>query len=226
MTEDELRLWERYETARTELIAFYLFIIDGPARHFAKITGRDNWEDLKQDGVIGLMKAIEKYHRDRGVDFRAFARKYVRGAILESPELTRNLSRTQREIYNKARRAENSLTKTLHRNPTIEEIAKKTRLTIEQIRNAFAALGITNPAELSDKDDISSSDRTSSTAYYQILIEESLADLTELEQKIIRLHYMYGMSHERIAEELDIIPVEVQKIRERAIGKVAKTSNR
>lgn len=227
MTEDELSYWECYEAARNKLIAFYQPILDGPAKHIARITGRDNWEDLRQDAVTGLMKAIAKFIRGRDVPFRAFARPYIRGAILDSPELTHSMTRTQQRIYRKARRAENSLTKSLHRNPTIEELAKKTRLSIEQIRNAFAALGIANPRELSDEDDIMSSNYvTYSPSYSQILIDEALDCLSETEQTIIRLHYLEGMSHEKIAEELEIIPIEVTRSRERVIGNVAKTCHR
>jgi RNA polymerase sigma factor (sigma-70 family) len=226
MTEDEGSLWKRYETVRNELVVFYLPIVDGPAKYIARITGRD-WEDLRQYAAMGLMKAIAKFQSGRGVEFRAFARQYIRGAILDSPELTRSMTRTQGKIYRKARRAESSLTKTLHRTPTIEEIAKKTRLTTEQIQNAFAALGVANPGELSEEDDIPSSDYTpDSKSYSHILIEESLASLNELEQKIVRLHYFEDMSHEEIAEELEIIPLEVTRIRERAIGKVARTCSR
>ena len=137
------------------------------------------------------------------------------------------MTRTQREIYRKARKAEDALTRTLHRNPTVEEIAEKTTLTIEQIQNAFAALGLANPGELADEDDVWPSGlNTASQSYSHILIEESFECLNELEQKIVCLHYLEDMSHEKIAEELEIISTEVTKIRERAIGKVAKTCNR
>ena len=75
MMEDELRLWERYEDARNELTVFYLSIIDPPAKYIARIAGRDGWEDLRQDAAIGLMKAIERFHPDRGVEFRVFAKR-------------------------------------------------------------------------------------------------------------------------------------------------------
>jgi RNA polymerase sigma factor (sigma-70 family) len=75
MIEDELRLWERFEDARNELTVFYLSLIDRPAKYIARIAGRDGWEDLRQDAAIGLMKAIGRYHRDRGVEFRVFAKR-------------------------------------------------------------------------------------------------------------------------------------------------------
>ena len=224
MIEAELDLWERYETARKNLILFYLPVVDGLARYIARSTGRANWEDLRQDGVIGLMRAIARFDPARGVPFRAFARQYIRGAILDSPELTRDMTRRQEETYRKIRRAEEALTKMLRRNPTIEEVAEKTKLTVEQIQNALDARGLAYAGELSDDDDPLPA--VASRPENLILIEEAFACLNETEQTIIRLHYLEEMSHEKIAERLGIIPAQVTKIRQRAIGKVAKTCQR
>ena len=227
MTEAELDLWERYETARKNLILFYLPVIDGLAKYIARSTGRANWEDLRQDGVIGLMKAIARFDLSQGVPFRAFAKQYIRGAILDSPELTRDMTRRQEEIYRKIRRAEDTLTKTLQRNPTIEEIAEKTNLTIEQIQNALDARGLAYAGEFPNDDDLSPAGAALMPRPENlILIEEAFAHLSETEQTIIRLHYLEDMPHEKIAEQLEIIPAEVTKIRQRAIGKVAKTCQR
>ncbi len=227
MTEAELDLWERYETARKNLILFYLPVIDGLAKYIARSTGRANWEDLRQDGVIGLMKAIARFDLSQGVPFRAFAKHYIRGAILDSPELTRDMTRRQEEIYRKIRRAEETLTKTLRRNPTIEEIAEKTRLTIEQIQNALDAHGLAYAEEFPGGDDLSPAIATFVPRPENlILIEEAFAYLSEMEQTIIRLHYLEDMPHEKIAEKLGIIPAEVTRIRQRAVGKVAKICQR
>lgn len=226
MTEEEVQLWQTYEAARKKLIVFYLPVVDSIARHLAWSTGRD-WEDLRQDGTIGLMKAVVKFEPGRDVPFTGFARQYIRGAILDSRELTRNMTRTQEEIYRKVRRAEDALTTTLGRNPSVEEIAKKTKLTREQIENSFAARGINYAREFLDDDDLPSSRPFElSRSEMLILIEEAVAELTETEQAIIRLHYLEGMPHEKIAEELEIIPVELTKIRQRAIARVTKICQR
>lgn len=226
--EDELKMWERYETARKDLIVFYLPVVDRLAKAIARSMRRVNWEDLRQDGAIGLIKAITNFHFDRGVPFRAYATKYIRGAIFDSPELTRDMSRQDEAIYRKVRRAEDSLTKTLGRNPTPEEIAEKTKLTIEQIRNAFAARGLANPEEFTDDQDFRSSGggTDSSRRDSRILLEEVLAHLPEPDKTIIRLHYFEDLSPEKIAEKLLIIPTEVTLIRRRAIDKVAKICQR
>ena len=77
MTGDELNLWERHgqrdEAAQKELILFYLPLVDVLAKRIARSTGA-NWEDLRQDGTIGLIKAIARFNPRQGVPFRAFAK--------------------------------------------------------------------------------------------------------------------------------------------------------
>jgi RNA polymerase sigma factor FliA len=227
MTEDELNLWERYETARKELILFYLPLAIVWARRISRVAGWANWEDLRQDGVIGLMNAIIRFDSSRGVPFKTFANRYIRGAIFDSPELTRNLARYQEEIYRKTRHAEAELTKTLQRSPTIEEIAEKTEMTAEQIQNAIDAMGVAFAGELPEAENaLASSAVEVPQPERTILAEEALSQLSEREQEIVRLYYWEDQSHEKIAERLGIIPIEVTKIRQRAIGKVAKIRQR
>src|SRR6185295_14111566 len=106
MTEDELNLWKRYrqqdEAAQKELTLLYLPLVDVLAKRIARSTGA-SWEDLRQDGVIGLIKAVARFDPDQGVPFRAFAKSYIYGAIFDSSDLTRNMARRQEEIYRKVR---------------------------------------------------------------------------------------------------------------------------
>lgn len=227
MIEVELKLWERHETSRKELILFYLPVVDRLAKSIARSTGRANWEDLRQDGIIGLMKAIIRFNPDQGVPFRAFAKSYIRGAIFDSAELTRDMTRRQDEIYRKIRRAENELTKKLQRNPTIDEIKDETKLTHEQILNAMDARGVAFADEFPDQEEAPASEIVENLRPDKaILIEEACSHLSEIEQSIVRLHYLDDLSYEKIAEKLGIIPVEVTKTRQRAIGKVAKICQR
>jgi RNA polymerase sigma factor (sigma-70 family) len=226
MTEDELKLWRRYarqdETARKELILRYLPLVDILAKRIAQSTGA-NWEDLRQDGAIGLIKAMIRFDPGRGAAFKFFAKPYIRGAIFDSPELTRDMARRQEEIYRKARQTEGELTQTLRRNPTIKEIAESAGLTVEQIRNAISARGVAFAAALPDAEDppaphmveVPRPERT-------ILLLEALPHLLPREQQIIHLYYWEDRPHEEIAQRLGLTVSNVTKIRQRAIGKLRK----
>jgi RNA polymerase sigma factor (sigma-70 family) len=220
MTEDGSNLWDHPETARKELILYYLPLVEVLAKRIARSAG-GNWEDLRQDGVIGLIKAIARFDPGQGVPFEAFARHYIRGAILDSSELTRSLARRQEEIYRKVRFMEGELTKTLQRNPTIEEVAEKTGLSIEQILNAIDARGVAFAGELPEQQDLLSS-RMIETPQPErtIFLLELLSLLSPKEKQIIHLYYWEDQSHDRIAQTLGLAVSNITKIRQRAIKKL------
>jgi hypothetical protein len=98
MTEVELSLWERYgqheKKAQTELILRYLPLVDLWAKRIAKSAGA-RWEELRHDGVIGLVKAIARFDPCQGVPFSAFAKHYISEAIFNSPRLSRDMDRPE-----------------------------------------------------------------------------------------------------------------------------------
>jgi RNA polymerase sigma factor (sigma-70 family) len=227
MNAAELSVWTRCregeETACRELILLYLPLATFWAKRISMIAGWANPEDLKQEGVIGLMKAIKRFDPSQGVEFKTFARNFIRGAIFDSSEFTRDLARGQKDIYLMIRRAEVEITKALRRNPTIEEVAEKTELTIQQILNAIDAMGVASAGELPDPEGAPASlmvenphpERT-------IMLLEALSQLSAKEQEIIRLYYWEDRSPEEIAQRLGLKVSNVIKIRQRAIAKLGK----
>ena len=222
MSENELDLWERFgrgdEAARKELILSYLPLVDEWAKRISRAASWANWQDLRQDGVMGLMKAIERFDPGRGVAFKYFARRYIRGAILDSPELTRDMARQQEEIWRKIKRAEAELTKTLQRNPTIEEVAEEIELTVEQIRNAIDAMGIAFAGALPDSEDESVSEAAQPET--TVMIRDALSQLNKREALIVTCYYLEDQSAQEIAEKLGLTITNVTKIRQRAIIKL------
>lgn len=226
MTQDEFNLWKRHgqgdETARKELILFYLGLVDVLAKRIAKSTWT-NWEDLRQDGAIGLMKAIAGFDPGKGVPFRAFAKWHICGAIYDSSEITRDVPRRQEEIYRKLTQTEAELTQMLRRCPTIEEVAEKAGLTIEQIRNAIDARSVAFAGAMPEADDISISGKVEPPLpEIANCLLDALAHLDEREQRIISLYYWRDQSHQEIAQTLGLTVSNTIKIRQRAIGKLRK----
>jgi RNA polymerase sigma factor (sigma-70 family) len=225
MNSDDLTLWTRCregdEAARNELILLYRPLAIFWARKISMIAGWANTEDLAQIGVIGLMKAIEGFDPSQGAKFKAFARGFIRGAIFDSSEFTRDLARRQREIYRRIRRAEEELTQEQQRIPTIEEVADKTGLTIQQIQNAIDAVGVASARELTEGAPASRMVETRQPER-TIMLMQVLSHLSAREQEIIRLYYWEDQSHEQIAQMLGLTPSNVVKIRQRAIKKLGK----
>lgn len=224
MTEAERSLWERHgqqdAPVQKELILFYLPLVDIQARRIARSTGA-NWEDLRQDGAIGLIKAIARFDPGQGVPFRAFARSYICGAIFDSSELTRDMARRQDEIYRKVRQTEAEMAQTLQRTPTMAEVAAQAGLTIEQIGNAIDARSVAFADALPDTDDAPVLGRREAPQPERtIFLLEALAQLRPREQEILQSYYWEDQPHEEIARKLGLSVSNVTKIRQRAIGKL------
>lgn len=222
---DESRLWTLCrlgdDEARKELVLLYLPL----AMYWAKQINRTaSWtilEDLKQCAVMGLIKAVERYDPNKGIKFKSFARKFICGAIFDSPEFTRDLARRQKEIIHAVRQAHAELATLLKREPTIQELATKTGLTKQQILNANDAIAIAAAVDYREpeaSDNVASEPRTDRT----IMLLEALSRLSEKEQEIIRLYYWCDWSAKEIAQELGMTETNVTKIRQRVLKKLAK----
>ncbi|HST23398.1 MAG TPA: sigma-70 family RNA polymerase sigma factor [Blastocatellia bacterium] len=225
MTDDELELWRRCkqgdEIARKELILYYLPLVKLIAGRLFRILYWAEREDLMQEGAVGLIHAVDAFKPEIGNEFTSYARKSIRGAIFRNPEVVRNMTRRQHEIYSKANDTYEALRERLMREPTMEEIVRESGLKQNQILNAFDAINIAFAQGMAlENPDVIESRQTAQLPDEQIWIQEIFEHLTEKEHMIFTEFYTAGLTVREIAEKYGMNENTIMTIRKRAVKKI------
>jgi RNA polymerase sigma-B factor len=196
-------------------------------RYFGR--GEPN-DDLVQTATIGLIKAIDRFDPDRGIDFAGFAIPTVLGEIKRhfrdrtwSIRVPRRLQELRLAITN----ANTTLTHTLGRSPTVPDVAAHLGITEEEVleglegARAYSATSLSTPVgtegdrELGDS--LGGEDGEFNLVELRLSLGPALALLGEREQKIIAWRFFGNLTQSQIADQLGISQMHVSRLLSRSL---------
>lgn len=125
------KLWRRFKQTddiglRNDLVLSYAGLVKSIVRRIASICGNyADIEDLTSYGMIGLIKAVEKFDLEKGVTFETFATYRVRGEIIDFMRRNDWVPRGVRKRAWDIENTSNIMTNELGRVPSDDELAKK-----------------------------------------------------------------------------------------------------
>jgi len=220
-----------YSRARDELVTIHLPLVEHLARRF-----RDRGEphdDLVQVGTIGLIKAVDRFDQDRGVEFSTYATPTIVGEIkrhFRDRGWSIRVPRRLQELRQQIGQATAELSQQSGRSPTVAELAKALDLSEEEIlegiesAQAYSTLSIdsagggdddSEPSSLTET--LGSEDEALEGVEYRESLKPLLAALTERERQIIMMRFFKNMTQAQIAEEVGVSQMHVSRLLTRAL---------
>jgi RNA polymerase sigma factor (sigma-70 family) len=226
--------------ARAEVVEAFLPLVASVARNY-RASPQITRVELMQEGVVGLLRALERYDPQLGTPFWAYAAWWVRQAMQQLvAELTRPVVLSDHALRQLARlkEAHRNLKQAAGEEPTINQLADRTGLQPDQLANLMAVdrppRGLEEPLE-GEEGAIGIfgeliADPLAEDEYERVVshvaagqLRDLLSGLSDRERDVLRSRF--GLEGEaknlrEIAETLGVSPERVRQLESRALGKL------
>jgi len=205
------------------------------ARHLAnRYSGRgEPTDDLIQTATVGLIKAVDKFDPERGVDFAGYAIPTIIGEIkrhFRDRTWSVRVPRRLQELRLSITEANSTLTHSLGRSPTVADIAVHLGVSEEEVleglegARAYNATSLSTPisadgtTELGDT--LGGEDHEFAIAETRVALGPALSTLDEREQKILTLRFYGNLTQSQIADQIGISQMHVSRLLTKALTKL------
>ena len=224
--------YEGKEEARDELITSHLNLVRFLAYRF-KNRG-EPIDDLIQVGTIGLIKAIDRFELERGLEFTTYATPTILGEIkrhFRDKGWSVRVPRRLQELSAKVNKANDALTQKLQRSPNLEEIAENLEVSVDEVLEAmesgeaYSSVPLETDNSLNDDafsviDKYGKEDKVLAGSDDRIVLNEVLEEFTPKEQEVIKLRFIDGLTQIAIAKRMDISQVQVSRLLRRTLQRM------
>ncbi|GHG28158.1 RNA polymerase sigma factor SigF [Streptomyces filamentosus] len=223
-----------YQYARNTLIEMNMSLVRYAAGRFRHRA--DEMEDIVQVGMIGLIKAIDRFELSREVEFTTFAVPYIVGEIkrfFRDTSWAVHVPRRLQEARVELAKATEELSTRLGRTPTVKELAELMSLSEEEVTEARLASNGYNSSSLDaalsgeDEDnDASLADFIGTEDPAMELVEDFhslaplIADLDERDRRIIHMRFVEELTQAQIGERLGCSQMHVSRLLSRTVKRL------
>jgi len=242
MQQNDKVLLRRYHeqgdlAAREQLIEQYMSLVRSLARRYS--YRGEQLEDLVQIGAIGLIKAIDRFDLERGVELTTYATPNIIGEIkrhFRDKGWSVRVPRGLQELNVQLSRLVEQLTVQYSRSPTIPELAKaagvEEELVLEALESgrAYTSLSLSVGGGGGGDDDDLDPLESLGTEEHQYEVSEDRAVLApgfkaldERERKILQLRFFDGLTQSQIAQQVGISQMHVSRLIRRSLEKIRET---
>lgn len=189
-------------------------------------------EDLYQIGCLGLVKAIKKFDITFNVKFSTYAVPMIMGEIkrfLRDDGIIK-VSRSIKEVANRAKQARYSLNIELGREPTINEIAARLKIDVEELvvamdsenspESIYQVIHENDSSPILLIDRLDAKDGEEKEIVDNIVLKEAINSLEQKERQILVMRYFQDKTQSQVADILNISQVQVSRIEKKILEKM------
>ncbi|RKN37429.1 RNA polymerase sigma factor SigF [Streptomyces hoynatensis] len=223
-----------YAYVRNTLVELNLALVKFAASRFRSRS--EPMEDIVQVGTIGLIKAIDRFDAERGVEFPTFAMPTIIGEIkrfFRDTSWSVRVPRRLQELRLDLAKAGDELAQQLDRAPTVAELAERLRISQEEViegmtaSNAYTASSLDAQPEEDEgegalADRIGYEDHGLEGIEYIESLKPLIADLSPRDRQILSLRFVGNMTQSEIGEELGISQMHVSRLLARTLGRLRR----
>ena len=210
--------WER-----AALIEEFMPLARSLARRYR--SSNDSPEDLMQVACLGLVKAVDRFDPDRGRRFSSFAVPTIQGELrrhLRDRTWRLHVPRALQDLILALGPVTGALSAELQRSPTVDELAKRMRVSPEEILDARLAgesqfgYSLDEPAYGDSRESLAETlgreDPELERADRVVVLEGWLAELPERDREMLRLRIEEGLTQSEIAGQFGISQMQVSRL--------------
>ncbi|MFG2473044.1 RNA polymerase sigma factor SigF [Streptomyces canus] len=224
----------QHQYARNTLIEMNMSLVRFAAGRF-RSRGPEEMEDIAQVGMIGLIKAIDRFELSREVEFTSFAIPYIVGEIkrfFRDTTWAVHVPRRLQEARVQLARATEELRSRLGRTPTVNELSELMSLPEDEVREARLAANGYNSASLdatisgSEDGEAALQDFIGTQDTDLELVEDFhalaplIAELGERDRQIIHMRFVEEYTQAQIGERLGVSQMHVSRLLSRTLARL------